>query len=101
MADLYVRLKHQDSCFTDPHSPFFISGSEVKLLPEPHSPVVSQWLNAGGLIIVGAPDDPEGEPEEETEGEVEEDEAGKPPTKARGPGRPPGKANGKGKAGGR
>jgi hypothetical protein len=55
MADRYVRLNHKDGSFSDPHSLFHITGSEVKLLPEPFSPAVRLWLNAGGLLFCDPP----------------------------------------------
>jgi hypothetical protein len=56
----FVRLKDAESMFSDfPNSDFTVTRDEVKLLPEPHSLRITDWLNAGGLVIV---DSPEGDP---------------------------------------
>ena len=82
MAGKYVRLLHQNGSFTDPHSSFHIAGGEVGLLPDKLSPLMKEWLNAGGLVFCDAPGSP---PEEEPEKEEK-----LPSVKKRKPGRPKG-----------
>lgn len=59
----YICLKNQDGSFSDfPNSDFTISRDEVKLLPEPHSLRITDWLNAGGFVFCDAPEGASPEP---------------------------------------